>query len=194
MQQPLQDYIDKLENVKLLRTNKREGLIRARLRGAAVATGEVLVFLDSHCECAEGIFHAYFGFHLYFSKIVYLYLGWLEPLIDPIARNPNVSTVPLIEIIDDNTFQMQVTPIEAVQVGGFDWNLIFDWHPVPRYEMERRKHKTDPIRSPTMAGGLFAINRNYFELLGSYDPGMDIWGGENLEISFKVSIINLNNF
>lgn len=94
--------------------------------------------------------------------------------------------MPLIEIIDDNTFQLYSTPIESVQVGGFDWNLIFDWHPVPRNEMERRKHKTDPIRSPTMAGGLFAINRKYFELLGSYDPGMDIWGGENLEISFKV--------
>ncbi|RNA38256.1 polypeptide N-acetylgalactosaminyltransferase 9 [Brachionus plicatilis] len=165
LKQPLQEYIDNLQNVRLVRTKKREGLIRARLEGAAVASGEVLVFLDSHCECAE---------------------GWLEPLIDPIARNPNISTVPLIEIIDDNTFQLYSTPIESVQVGGFDWNLIFDWHPVPRYEMDRRKHKTDPIRSPTMAGGLFAINRKYFELLGSYDPGMDIWGGENLEISFKV--------
>jgi polypeptide N-acetylgalactosaminyltransferase len=43
----------------------------------------------------------------------------------------------------------------------------------------------DPYPSPTMAGGLLAANRKYFFEIGGYDDGMEVWGGENLELSFR---------
>ena len=62
----------------------------------------------------------------------------------------------------------------------------FNWHGIPDHEKKRRSHSSDPVYSPTMAGGLFAIDKAFFEKLGTYDDGFDIWGGENLELSFKV--------
>lgn len=45
-----------------------------------------------------------------------------------------------------------------------------------------------------MAGGLFSINKEYFFESGSYDDKMEIWGGENLEMSFRVSNTKLTKY
>ncbi|XP_035529170.1 polypeptide N-acetylgalactosaminyltransferase 11 [Morone saxatilis] len=148
--------------VKLVRNQRREGLIRGRMIGASHATGEVLVFLDSHCEVNQ---------------------AWLQPLLAPIHKDRHAVVCPVIDIISADTLSYSPSPIVR---GGFNWGLHFKWDPVPPSELNGREGTTGPIRSPTMAGGLFAMDRKYFNELGQYDAGMDIWGGENLEISFRI--------
>lgn len=160
----LESYIHRLPKVHLIRAKTRQGLIRARLMGAKQAKGDVLVFLDSHCEANN---------------------GWLEPLLARIAHDRTIVVTPDIEVIDLRTFSY------ARGQGGhnrgiFNWELTFKWRALPDYERNRRKNDADPIRSPTMAGGLFAIDRSYFYEIGSYDTEMSYWGGENVEISFRI--------
>lgn len=54
LKRPLDDFAKQVGKIRIFRAKRREGLIRARLLGAAVASGKVLTFLDSHCECTEG--------------------------------------------------------------------------------------------------------------------------------------------
>lgn len=47
----LDNYIKKhLPKVRVVHLPQREGLIRARLAGAEIAEGDVMIFLDSHSE------------------------------------------------------------------------------------------------------------------------------------------------
>uniref|UniRef100_A0A8C7II86 Polypeptide N-acetylgalactosaminyltransferase n=1 Tax=Oncorhynchus kisutch TaxID=8019 RepID=A0A8C7II86_ONCKI len=127
-----------------------------------LSEGEVLVFLDSHCEVNE---------------------AWLQPLLAPIQRDHKTVVCPVIDIISADTLAYSPSPIVR---GGFNWGLHFKWDTVPASELNSPDGAVGSIRSPTMAGGLFAMDRKYFNELGQYDSGMDIWGGENLEISFRI--------
>uniref|UniRef100_A0A8I6A5D7 Polypeptide N-acetylgalactosaminyltransferase n=1 Tax=Rattus norvegicus TaxID=10116 RepID=A0A8I6A5D7_RAT len=140
--------LGKIEKVRVLRNDRREGLMRSRVRGADAAQAKVLTFLDSHCECNE---------------------RWLEPLLERVAERLFL----LIEVL--------------FWAAGFDWNLVFKWdYMTPEQRRSRQGNPVAPIKTPMIAGGLFVMDKLYFEELGKYDMMMDVWGGENLEISFRV--------
>ncbi|XP_024421635.2 polypeptide N-acetylgalactosaminyltransferase 15 isoform X1 [Desmodus rotundus] len=158
----LSEYVARLERVKLLRSNKRLGAIRARMLGATRATGDVLVFMDSHCECHP---------------------GWLEPLLSRIAGDRSRVVSPVIDVIDWRTFQYY--PSRDLQRGVLDWKLDFHWEALPESEKKARLSAISPIRSPVVPGGVVAMDRHYFQNTGAYDPLLSLRGGENLELSLK---------
>ncbi|XP_071475457.1 polypeptide N-acetylgalactosaminyltransferase 15 isoform X3 [Marmota flaviventris] len=158
----LSEYVAKLEGVKLLRSNKRLGAIRARMLGATRATGDVLVFMDAHCECHP---------------------GWLEPLLSRIADDRSRVVSPVIDVIDWKTFQYY--PSKELQRGVLDWKLDFHWEPLPENERKALQFPISPIRSPVVSGEVVAMDRHYFQNTGAYDSLMSLRGGENLEMSFK---------
>ncbi|XP_032004810.1 N-acetylgalactosaminyltransferase 7 isoform X1 [Hylobates moloch] len=170
LKEKLDEYI-KLWNglVKVFRNERREGLIQARSIGAQKAKlGQVLIYLDAHCEVA---------------------VNWYAPLVAPISKDRTTCTVPLIDYIDGNDYSIepqQGGDEDGFARGAWDWSLLWKRIPLSHKEKAKRKHKTEPYRSPAMAGGLFAIEREFFFELGLYDPGLQIWGGENFEISYKI--------
>jgi polypeptide N-acetylgalactosaminyltransferase len=66
--------------------------------GVFLASGKIIVFLDSHCEC---------GPH------------WLEPLVDAIQKDEKTVAVPVIDVINSDTLQYQ--NVKSVPIGGFSW-------------------------------------------------------------------------
>ncbi|KAF0989696.1 hypothetical protein HZS_3402 [Henneguya salminicola] len=153
--------------IKVVRSPEHEGLIRARIMGAKEATGKYLVFLDSHCEAN---------------------VEWLEPLIYPITLDYKVVTCPTIDGIEHKTYEYK--PYGGIggetARGSFSWLFYYKERQLTEEQKGERKRLIDPVPTPVMAGGLFAISKKWWLELGEYDPEMYAWGGEQYELSFKV--------
>lgn len=112
----------------------------------------MLVFLDAHCECVQ---------------------GWLEALLTPIVESRSTVPAPIIDVIDHTTMEIRTADINSR--GSFDMSLTFTWDPIPQQVLDSLNNdRTALIDSPAMAGGLFAIDREYFYNLGSYDEKMKV--------------------
>ncbi|VDO95189.1 unnamed protein product [Soboliphyme baturini] len=125
LNQTLDAYVSQLSVLtKVLRSRQRIGLVKARLMGAKNATGQVLIFLDSHCECTT---------------------GWIEPLLLRIKQDRTAVVCPVIDVINDKTFQFQ-KGIETYR-GGFNWHLQFRWYSPSSSTIEKlEKDSTAPMK------------------------------------------------
>lgn len=67
LKEKLDEYLKQFGGkVKLIRNTEREGLIQTRSIGARHSSGDVIIFLDAHCE---------------------VNINWLPPLLAPIRQN-----------------------------------------------------------------------------------------------------------
>ncbi|XP_051579185.1 polypeptide N-acetylgalactosaminyltransferase 16-like isoform X2 [Myxocyprinus asiaticus] len=155
--------LSQIPKVRCLRNERREGLIRSRVRGASAASASILTFLDSHCEVNT---------------------DWLQPMIQRVKEDHTRVVSPIIDVISLDNFVYMAASADLR--GGFDWSLHFKWEQIPIEQKMARNDPTQPIRTPVIAGGIFVIDKSWFNHLGQYDTHMDIWGGENFELSFRV--------
>ncbi|XP_016367400.1 polypeptide N-acetylgalactosaminyltransferase 9 [Sinocyclocheilus rhinocerous] len=146
--------------VKIVRNSKREGLIRARIHGWNAATAPVVGFFDAHVE---------------FNT------GWAEPILTRVKEDHTRIILPAIDNIKYNTFEVQQY---ANAAHGYNWGL-WCMYIIPPQDWLDRGDETAPIRTPAMIGCSFVVDREYFGEIGLLDPGMEVYGGENIELGMR---------
>ncbi|XP_076878205.1 polypeptide N-acetylgalactosaminyltransferase 18a isoform X2 [Brachyhypopomus gauderio] len=165
LRENLQRFVDETNQrhpdfIKVVRHAKREGLIRARISGWRAATAPVVALFDAHVE---------------------FNVGWAEPILYRIQEDRTRIISPSFDNIKYDTFEVEEYPLSA---QGFDWELWCRYLNPPRTWWTQKSH-TAPIRSPALIG-CFVVERKFFEEIGLLDEGMEVYGGENVELGIRV--------
>ncbi|XP_061533267.1 polypeptide N-acetylgalactosaminyltransferase 18-like isoform X4 [Phycodurus eques] len=166
LKEHLQSFVDEMngqhgpEFIKVVHHDKQEGLIRSRVSGWRVASAPVVALFDAHVE---------------FNT------GWSEPVLQRIKEDRTRVVSPSFDNIKYDTFEMEEYPLSA---QGFDWELWCRYLNPPKSWWTLRNH-TAPIRSPALIG-CFVVDRKFFEEIGLLDEGMEIYGGENVELGIRL--------
>ena len=99
----IRSYIADHPKVRMIRLDQHEGLIVAKNKGGQAATGDIVTFMDSHCEVGY---------------------GWIEPLVAAIEEDPKTVAVPLIDAVGWENFDYSVGELMR---GIMSWSLYFTW-------------------------------------------------------------------
>lgn len=76
--------------------------------------------------------------------------------------------------------------------------IAFEWFLCRCVKLrDKYKYSRDAVclclsRTPAMIGCSFVVDREYFGEIGLLDPGMEVYGGENIELGMRVRLIIKN--
>ncbi|XP_078738443.1 polypeptide N-acetylgalactosaminyltransferase 18-like [Lampetra fluviatilis] len=166
LQQQFNAQIEELDSrypevsIRIVRHAARRGLSAARVTGVRAASGPVVAVMDAHVEFP---------------------VGWAEPILARIQEDRRV----VVSTVFDNTHYdtLEVHRYES-QAQTFTWQLWCTYM-VPPLEWINSKDPTAPIRSPIVMGCM-AASKSYLEEIGFLDEGMQVYGGENVELGLRV--------
>eukprot|EP00406_Dinophysis_acuminata_P037026 CAMPEP_0179360442 /NCGR_PEP_ID=MMETSP0797-20121207/79980_1 /TAXON_ID=47934 /ORGANISM="Dinophysis acuminata, Strain DAEP01" /LENGTH=488 /DNA_ID=CAMNT_0021075799 /DNA_START=23 /DNA_END=1486 /DNA_ORIENTATION=- len=137
---------------------QREGLIRAKMKGVALARGPVIVFMEAHCIVNK---------------------DWLEPLLERVVLHPKVLAMPFLDVIPPEDWYSYHPGFLGHWRYEWNFNLVLTNPGLP-------ENSAKPFPSPGTSGGIFAMRKDWFEHLGLFDDGMLQWGGDHFELTMKV--------
>lgn len=166
LKQELDEYIAKQfsnDLVKILHLSTRKGLVGARLAGFELITGDTVSFFDSHME---------------------VNVHWVEPLLVELLKNRKTVAVGHLDYIDAVSLRYDFDSGYKTRYG-FDWRLIF-FETFFRKDHLQTRSETDAIPGVVMVGTGFVIDVQFFKDIGTYDSGMKIWGGENIDLAWRI--------
>ncbi|XP_063073129.1 probable polypeptide N-acetylgalactosaminyltransferase 8 isoform X2 [Engraulis encrasicolus] len=165
LKQPLNAFVNLIHEtkpglIKLIRHSTQLGLSSARISGWKAATADVVAILDAHIEV-----HKY----------------WAEPLLTRIQEDRTVVVSPVFDKVDCYNLKLENYYPSA---HGFDWGLwcsyesfLHDWY--------AKKDDSLPGKSPSIMG-ILVTDRKFFGEIGALDPGMSVYGGENVELGVRI--------
>ncbi|RUS87324.1 hypothetical protein EGW08_004936 [Elysia chlorotica] len=155
--------LQQVQGIKIIRNKSPKGRGVARAQGATVASGEVIVFIDSLSE---------------------LNVDWLSPLLNRLTESPRSLVSPVFDVIDSDTFEYK--PRLSIHKGGIDWSLQFQWIEISsKARSTAASEPLIPFKSPILPGAVFAVRRDFFNWLGKYDVSIGASGVEDIDLSLR---------
>lgn len=165
LQRTVDIHVENVEKLKLVRNERSLGLMMARQKGIDATISQYFIVLDGHIEVTP---------------------GWLEPIIYRLVQQPNALLTSHIGVIDRETFHFSIGRHDQVFIWFDQLTLGEQWVPYTEDFIKTRNGSVEPIDYVLIPGMMVAMRKAFFLQLGGFDPGMEVWGTEHMELSVKV--------